>query len=95
MAEVPEDIRRGRQQWTMRRLTLQSALFVLSVALFKAVLMTTAKVGDWPNTVTIVALISAIAWLVTMYFAMVDNAEKVSKVVGDVGEAIGNARGHG
>lgn len=91
--ELSEEVLRGRQTWFWRRTTLQVVLGVLCAILAVQVAKTATLNGDWPTTVVTLALIAAVAWLVTMYFAMVDNANKVVAVVNQIGESVGEARG--
>lgn len=91
--ELSEEVLRGRQTWFWRRTTLQAVLVALIGILFVQINKTAALDGDWPTTWVTIVLIGAIAWLVTMYFAMVDSAAKVVSVVEQVGESVGEARG--
>lgn len=94
MAEINEEILRNRQTWFWRRVTLQATLAVMLVILVKSVAVTSGLANDWPTASVQLGLLAAIAWLITMYFAMVDSADKAGKVIEEVGDAVGHAR-HG
>ena len=81
---VSEDVMASRQTWFCRRTTLQLVLVALSVTLMYDLSLAAARPGDWPTAAVALALVGAIAWLVTMYFAMVDNASKVATLLEDV-----------
>jgi ABC-type sugar transport system substrate-binding protein len=87
-----EDIMKSRQAWFWRRTTLQVTLLALALVLAASMFITASRAGDWPTTVVQVAIVSAMAWLVTMYFAMVDNAAKVGELVKQIGDAVDKAR---
>lgn len=93
--EVSPEIMKARQGWFWRRLTLQLTLLALVGCLVFEVCVTASRVLGWTDVAVILILAGAIVFLVSMYFAMVDNAEKLKTVVGSVGDAIGDARGVG
>jgi len=92
MPKVPDDIMRDRQKWFWRRTTLQSVIGLLSFALIHSAMTTAGLQNDWPTVATQALLTGAIVWLVTIYFGSVNDANKLSKLVGSVGKAIGDAR---
>lgn len=92
LSNIDEDILKSRQAWFWRRTTLQAALASLIVFLGYEVFTTAALDLAWTDVAVIGILVAAIAWLVTMYFAMVDSAEKVTTVVTAVGDAVDKAR---
>lgn len=91
--EVSEDVMRGRQAWFWRRVTLQAILTAFTLMLGWEVWITASRVLGWTDVAIIITLVSAIVFLVSMYFAMVDNADKLSNVVNSIGDAVGDARG--
>lgn len=93
--EVSEDIMRNRHAWFWRRVTLQFTLVVLSLILASTLVASGARTGDWPTTAVQIAIVVALCWLNTMYFAAVDSADKLAKVVNEVTEAVDAARSHG
>lgn len=90
--EVSEDIMKSRQSWFWRRVTLQATLAALVVFLGFEVYITAGRVLAWTDVAIIITLVSAITFLLSMYFAMVDNATKLSGVVSAIGDAVGDAR---
>lgn len=90
--EAADDIVRSRQTWFWRRVTLQAVLFVQAIVLAATILITSHRSGDWPTAAVQLGILTSQAWLVTMYFAMVDNASKVSAVIEDIGKAVGAAK---
>lgn len=91
-SRLDDDTLKSRQAWFWRRTTLQATLASLVLALFYSVVTTAGLVNDWPTVVLQCALIAAVAWLVTMYFAMVDNAEKLASAARAIGDGVGAAR---
>lgn len=87
-----EEVMKNRQAWFWRRTTLQITLLALALVLAASMFITASRAGDWPTTVVQVTIVAAMAWLVTMYFAMVDNAAKVGDLVKQIGEAVDKAR---
>lgn len=90
--EVADDIMNSRQAWFWRRVTLQSVLLVLCSMLAYSVIVTANLKNDWPTVAIQLGLIGAIVFLVTIYFAAVNDANKISNFVGAVGHAVGDAR---
>lgn len=81
-----------RQKWFWRRTTLQTVLLALVVALLHSSFTTASLQNDWPTVATQALLTGAIVWLVSMYFAMVDNANKLNAMIKTTGQAIKDAR---
>lgn len=92
MAEVSEEIMRDRQTWFWRRVTLQVVIFILSSVLAAQVYLSSGKTDNWPAAIVSCTIIAAIAWLVTMYFAMANNVAKVTGLISTVGDSVGHAR---
>ena len=87
-----DEIIKSRQQWFWRRITLQFSLFVLLAILsFKAGYSAVLD-QNWPDVTIIGLLLAAIVWLITIYFAAVNDAAKISNLVTTLGGAIGEAR---
>jgi LPS O-antigen subunit length determinant protein (WzzB/FepE family) len=93
--ELTDEVKVARQTWFWRRTTLQVTLFFLAVALVLTLLLSGMRSGDWPTAAIQVAIVAAIAWLNTMYFAMVDNADKVANVIREAVDAIDASRSSG
>lgn len=91
---VHDDVKKDRQMWFWRRITLQGTLIALILMLGHSSFVTAKLQNDWPTVVNQLGLIGAIVFLVSIYFAMVNDADKISRFVGSVGNAIGDAR-HG
>lgn len=89
---VDTEIMKSRQAWFWRRTTLQLTLVALVAMLFFSIAKTAALENDWPTVVVQCSLIAAVAWLVTMYFAMVDNADKLASAARAIGDGVGAAR---
>lgn len=89
---VHEDVLKERQSWFWRRITLQTTLFSLLAMLGYITIKTALLKQDWTGVSIVCALLVAIVWLVTIYFAAVNDAAKISSVVGSLGKAIGDAR---
>ena len=90
--EVDTNVIKDRQQWFWRRVTLQATLFVLLAILSYKAGIHAVQDEDWADVTIIGFLLAAINWLVTIYFAMVNDAAKISNVVNTLGGAIGEAR---
>ena len=71
---------------------MQVVLVALIALLGKALLLLDYASVSWPLCVIVCAIVASIAWLVTMYFTMVDNANKLGAVVEKIGHAVGEAR---
>lgn len=90
---VDDQVMRDRQTWFWRRVTLQGCLVSLIAILTHSSLVTASLQNDWPTVALQLGLIAAIIWLVTIYFAAVNDASKITSFVGAVGDAVGDARG--
>lgn len=90
--EVSKDIMHNRQAWFWRRTTLQASLFFLAITLILTLAASGMRTGDWPTAMVQIAIVGAICWLNTMYFAAVDNADKLKSVLSEVTEAVVEAR---
>ncbi len=90
--EIPADVMQGRHAWFWRRITLQAVLTSLNAMLAYSVYITSALKNDWTTFWLQLSLISAIVWLITIYFAAVNDAAKITKVIGSIGAAVGDAR---
>jgi hypothetical protein len=90
--DIDPNIIKDRQQWFWRRITLQTTLLVLlGILTYKAGVQSMLK-ENWVDVTIIGFLLSAIIWLNTIYFAMVNDAAKISSVINTLGGAIGEAR---
>lgn len=88
-----DEVIKSRQQWFWRRITLQFSLLVLLAILsFKAGYSAVLD-QNWPDVTIIGLLLAAIVWLITIYFAAVNDAAKIGSLVSTLGGAIGEARG--
>lgn len=90
--EIAEDIMNSRQAWFWRRVTLQAVLTVLCAMLAYSVLVTASLRNDWTTVTVQLGLIGAVVFLVTIYFAAVNDANKIANFVGAVGHAVGDIR---
>lgn len=90
--DVNFDVMRSRQAWFWRRTTLQAALAALTLILGYSVVVTAGLELSWKDVAVQCALTAGIVWLVTMYFAMVDSADKLSAAARAIGDGVGAAR---
>lgn len=90
--EISADIMNSRQAWFWRRITLQAVLVVLCSMLAFSVIVTADLQNDWTTMTVQLGLIGAIVFLVTIYFAAVNDANKIANFVGAVGHAVGDIR---
>jgi hypothetical protein len=89
---MDEDIAKSRQAWFWRRTTLQVTLGVILLMLTYTVCVNAPLEVDWTDVAIIAILTSAAVFLVSMYFAMVDNATKLAATVTAIGDAVDKAR---
>jgi len=92
MNATEEDIILSRRSWFWRRITLQVVLGWLGVILSVMVGITAMRTGDWPTAAVQIALIAGMAWLVTMYFAQVNNADRIKGLVESATEGLARAK---
>ncbi len=90
--DVPADIMQGRQQWFWRRITLQIVLIALLAIHGFMTLGVIASTQNWPLFAIISVQLASIVWLVTMYYAEVNNADKLANVARSIGAAVGDAK---
>lgn len=89
---LPDDIVKSRQSWFWRRTTLQLTLIAFWILLGVSVVLGGAQTGNWPTAVVQLGLMGGMTWLVTLYFAMVDSADKVTRLITETGKAIAEAK---
>lgn len=92
MSKLSPEVLQSRQMWFWRRITLQSVVTFLCTVLGYTVIVTADLQNDWPTVATQIGLLTAIVWLVTIYFAAVNDADKIASVVTSIGAAVGDAR---
>lgn len=90
--KTPEDILVSRKSWFWRRTTLQVILAWFGIILSVTVGITAMRTGDWPTAAVQIALIAGMAWLVTMYFAQVNNADRIKGLVESATEGLARAK---
>ena len=88
MGKVPTEVMTSRQTWFWRRTTLQLTLVFFGLSLMFSMLHTAFATNDWPTAVVQIAHLVAMAWLVTMYFAMVDSAAEVKAILNEASGVI-------
>ena len=89
---VSPEVMEARQAWFWRRTTLQ---VVLAAMVFMLLFMVDGSIGrvmEWPYAVVELGFVGAICWLITMYFASVDSADKVAHVIAEAIEAVNEAQ---
>ena len=89
---LPPDIKRERQIWFWRRVTLQTSVLAFQAMLAYSVIITASLKNDWSTLSLQLGLIAAIVFLTTIYFASVNDSAKIDRFVGSLGKAIGDAR---
>lgn len=90
--QLSEEVKKERKAWFWRRITLQFTLTSFQLMLAYSVWVTSTLKNDWTTLSLQLGLIAASVWLVTIYFAAVNDAAKIAHVVKAVGEAVGDAR---
>lgn len=91
-SRLDDDTLKARQAWFWRRTTLQITLAALTLILGYSVVVTAGLELSWKDVAVQCALTAGIVWLVTMYFAMVDSADKLSAAARAIGDGVGAAR---
>lgn len=92
--QADDQIIRDRQQWFWRRLTLQLTLTSIILILANSIFSIPPEAYTFKHLYLHLGLCAAAVFLVTIYFAAVNDAAKISKFVGAVGNAIGDAKGN-
>lgn len=89
---LPADVLAARQKWFWRRTTLQVTLAVFAALLFSNFITHAGTELNWPAAFVQVSMVAAMAWLITMYFAMVDSADKIGALADKATALVGQIK---